>query len=146
MKNILKLFCVLILFCVVVHALAKNTQTTHPSGTSSELPTEVEPSPKPAVYETADYKNYVYAKAIDEGLSKYQADQIIAVIMCESTWNTQAIGDNGNSFGLAQIHMPSHPEITPSQATDGHFAIDFIVSQWAKGNQWKWSCYRILYQ
>jgi Lysozyme like domain len=34
-----------------------------------------------------------------------------AVAIAESLRNTDAIGDGGNSFGLWQIHKPSHPEL-----------------------------------
>jgi hypothetical protein len=40
----------------------------------------------------------------------------VAVAMAESRLNTDAIGDGGNSFGLWQIHKPSHPELFAGNA------------------------------
>lgn len=57
-------------------------------------------------------------------------------IYCESMWyniksgyvNEQGIQEE--SYGLAQIHLPSHPDITKEQALDPYFAIRFIVDHW----------------
>jgi len=37
-------------------------------------------------------------------------DLAAAIAMAESNGNPLAIGDNGTSFGLWQIHLPAHPE------------------------------------
>lgn len=66
------------------------------------------------------------------------------VIACESNFNTNAIGDHGKSFGLVQIHMPSHPTITKTQATTPEFAIEFLAKNLAKGNGRIWTCYRLI--
>lgn len=66
------------------------------------------------------------------------------VIACESNYNPRAVGDGGNSFGLAQIHLPSHPYVTKEQAYDPDFAIDFLAKNLAKGNGRIWTCYRQL--
>jgi len=38
-----------------------------------------------------------------------------AVAMAESAGNPFAVGDNGTSFGLWQIHAPAHPEFDTTQ-------------------------------
>jgi len=38
-----------------------------------------------------------------------------AVAMAESSGNPFAVGDNGTSFGLWQIHAPAHPEFDTTQ-------------------------------
>lgn len=55
-------------------------------------------------------------------------------------------GPNGreDSWGLAQIHLPSHPNITRAQATDPDFALDFLASHLAKGNHWMWACWKLI--
>ncbi len=68
------------------------------------------------------------------------------VIFCESSWKTDAIGDNGESIGLAQIHLTDHPDITKEQAFDPFFSIDWMASEMSKGRSKEWSCYRKLYQ
>lgn len=44
----------------------------------------------------------------------------------ESSWDPQAVGDKGTSFGLWQIHNPKDKGLTIAQATD----IDFST-RWA---------------
>lgn len=90
-----------------------------------------------------DYRALAYELAIAKGID---GDTIVAVIDCESSFNPNAIGDNGTSFGLSQIHLPAHPHIKKSQALDPEFAITFMVSEFEKGNAWKWTCWKKLYR
>lgn len=57
-----------------------------------------------------------------------------------------ANGPNGkeDSWGVAQIHLPSHPAITRSQAQDPAFAIPWAAQEFAEGRASKWSCWRKL--
>ncbi len=41
-----------------------------------------------------------------------------AIAMAESAGIVNAIGDNGSSFGLWQIHLPAHPEYTREEMTN----------------------------
>ena len=69
---------------------------------------------------------------------------VSSVIKCESGFNQNAVGDNGNSFGLVQIHLPSNPTITREQALDPDFAISFLAKQLASKKGKLWTCYRLL--
>lgn len=75
---------------------------------------------------------------------------IYDTIQCESQFNPLAEGDvniggvGTTSWGLVQIHLPKNPTITKAQALDPKFSLDFIIKEFAKGNQEKWSCYKIL--
>ncbi len=51
------------------------------------------------------------------------------------------IGDRERSFGLVQIHLPDHPEITYEQATNAEFSIEFMAKKFAQGRQGEWYCY-----
>lgn len=51
-------------------------------------------------------------------------------------------GEREKSYGLAQIHLPSHPTITYEQATNGDFSIRFIAKAISEGRGSQWSCYR----
>ena len=75
---------------------------------------------------------------------KYNVNPITVnkVISCESNYNPNNIGDNGTSFGLVQIHLPAHPNITKSQALDPDFAIDYLTKNLKAGNGRMWTCYR----
>lgn len=74
---------------------------------------------------------------------------MIRIINCEDgSWNPKArsgIIKNGveePSFGLVQIHLPSHPDVSLAQATDPHFALNFLAFHLSKGHARMWSCYR----
>ena len=93
-----------------------------------------------AVYEiphtqkaTTDVIVYLYEQARDAGID---GDAIAHTIYCESMfYNIQSgivkDGVREPSYGLAQIHLPSHPSITVDQAMNPYFAIDFIINHWA---------------
>lgn len=66
------------------------------------------------------------------------------IITCESEWNPNAVGDHGTSFGLVQIHLPAHPEITKEQALDPAFSINYLKRELAAGHASQWSCYRLV--
>lgn len=51
------------------------------------------------------------------------------------------VGDREQSYGLVQIHLPVHPNISHSQAIDPEFAIDFLGKNLAQGKANIWSCY-----
>ena len=79
------------------------------------------------------------------------------IIDCESNWdytvqsshtyNTSnvpkgySVGDREESYGLAQIHLPAHPNVSLSEATNPEFAIEFLAKNLALGNEGWWSCY-----
>lgn len=48
-------------------------------------------------------------------------------------------GEREKSYGLAQIHLPDHPETTYEQATDPYYSADFIAKNWEKHSGW-WYC------
>jgi len=41
------------------------------------------------------------------------------------------------SFGIAQIHLPDHPDVTKEQALDPAFAINFMAKNW---DTTRWYC------
>jgi len=86
---------------------------------------------------TSDVIVYLYEEANKAGLD---GDKIAHTIYCESMfYNIQSgvvkDGVREPSFGLAQIHLPSHPTVTVEQALDPYFAVDFIINHWAD-NAW----------
>ena len=83
-----------------------------------------------------------YAK--EYGLSGRTTEQAVEIARCESDFVEDAVGDGGHSFGIAQIHLPAHPDITVEQATNKYFATWFLVSEISQNRMWKWSCARIL--
>jgi hypothetical protein len=51
----------------------------------------------------------------------------------ESGWNVSSVGDQGTSFGPFQIHLPAHPGVTASQASDPTFAAQFMKPAYQAG-------------
>ena len=54
-------------------------------------------------------------------------------------------GKREQSYGLVQINLPAHKDITYAQAIDPEFSISFLAEQLSKGNGKIWSCYRARY-
>lgn len=96
----------------------------------------------------------VSRKAKEYGVSEAE---MMRIIKCESSFieDAQSLhkykrdrpewgvkeGDRELSYGLAQIHLPSHPNITYEQAIDPEFAIDFLAKSLSEGRGRLWSCY-----
>jgi hypothetical protein len=55
-------------------------------------------------------------------------------------------GPNGkeDSWGVAQIHLPAHRDISKEQAQDPVFAINWTAQQFASGGASQWTCYRLI--
>lgn len=51
------------------------------------------------------------------------------------------VGDTEQSFGLVQVHLPAHPNVSYAQAIDPEFATDFLAKNVAQGRASWWSCY-----
>lgn len=84
----------------------------------------------------------IRAAAVKYGLNY---DHFYRTLRCESGLNTNAIGDHGTSFGVAQIHLPAHPDITRQEAMNGRWSIEWAAEQFATGGAPMWSCYHILF-
>jgi hypothetical protein len=52
------------------------------------------------------------------------------------------VGDREQSFGLVQIHLPAHPQVSKEQALDPEFAINFLAKSLQNGKGGMWSCYK----
>lgn len=85
---------------------------------------------------------YATSVATQHGLN---VKRYLAVIGCESQWITTAVGDNGTSFGLAQLHNPvTDWGISIEEAKDPSVALPIMARAWQQGKELKWSCYKIL--
>jgi len=54
---------------------------------------------------------------------------LYGIVDHESGWLQTAVGDNGNSFGLAQIFLPAWPSITQGQALNPVFALEWTAQK-----------------
>lgn len=80
---------------------------------------------------------------ITQSAAQYGVDRrtVARIIQCESQGDPKAIGDNGTSFGLVQIHLSAHQDIKKEEAFDQAFSINYLSHQLALGHGSMWSCY-----
>lgn len=83
---------------------------------------------------------------IEQVAEKYKIDktELLETLKCESSLKATAVGDGGKSFGIAQIHSPSHPTITREQALDPYWAMEWTAKEFSEGRKWQWTCARNL--
>ena len=81
-------------------------------------------------------------------LSENTRREIIETIRCESGFVPQQSkhitksGVRERSFGIVQIHLPSHPAVTEAQAMDVDYSVQFITEAFRRGQQRWWTCWR----
>ena len=93
-------------------------------------------------YTASTSQEIIYSYAVEYGIP---FDSFDTTLKCESDFNPSAIGDHGTSLGIAQIHLPAHPDITEEEATDPIWAINFTAKEFSEGHANLWSCYNNLY-
>lgn len=92
-------------------------------------------------------------KLIDKYANKYSVSSttMLAIMKCENrsfdpTLQSYHVknGVREESYGLVQIHLPSHPNVSYEQATDPEFSIEFLAKHLSQGKGSLWTCYRML--
>ncbi len=86
------------------------------------------------IYASTTEEDIILAYAVHYGI---KGDEFLKTLECESGLNKNAVGDHGESFGVAQIHLVA--------ALDPMFSIDWAAHQFALGNANIWTCHRQLY-
>ncbi len=76
--------------------------------------------------ETVRRVTYLYEKATEAGVPFNDA---VKTIWCESMWISQKSHLPEESYGLSQVHIPSH-KVSPETALDAYWSIDFLVEHW----------------
>ena len=99
----------------------------------------------------------VYDRSEIEKLSVRYAKQygvdphkMVETIECETDFsNVQSdITQNGvreDSWGIAQINLRWHPNVTKQQALTPEFAVEFMAKMFSQGKAERWTCFRSLY-
>ena len=103
----------------------------------AQTPQITTPPPNPPLE-----SNVVQLKAyVDSQAKAYGVNPEVAsfIVQHESQWNPSQVGDSGTSFGLWQIHLPSHPNITKGQALDYRWSTQWAMKQILAGNINMWS-------
>lgn len=88
-----------------------------------------------------EIRTFIYDTATVAGVD---ADTATRIANCESGYDPLIKGDHGKSYGLWQIYLPAHPEITKEQALDPTWSTMWAMTQMQGGKYSLWSCYRML--
>lgn len=110
--------------------------------------------------ESENVRVYTIEEKIELKSKEYGVDikTVKDIINCESGFNStlqskhiykqdypvwgMKKGDREQSYGLVQIHLPSHPSITYEQAIDIDFSLEFLIKNLSEGRGDMWSCYK----
>jgi hypothetical protein len=119
-----------------------------PSKGKVETPKPIK-DPKTGVSITprVESKDSILMKNLIRGISKEMGykkpEWAIAIATCESGLNPKAVGDKGKSWGMWQIHQPSHPTVG-QKAFDADWSTRWAIEQLKAGRDSMWTCARIL--
>lgn len=81
-------------------------------------------------------KDFIAIEALVIGVEPRVA---VGIANAESQLNSEAIGDHNTSFGLYQIHLPAHKEITVQQAHDIIFSTEWSLNEMKQNGCKIWS-------
>lgn len=76
------------------------------------------------------------------GMYDVSVNTMDKVVSCESAYGEYQIGDHGHSRGLVQISDIYHPEVTPQEAFNPMYALNFLATYLSEGKGKQWTCYR----
>ena len=97
--------------------------------------------PSKVVYTSA--QNATIDDIIAYNSSKYDvpARELIHIINCESGGKRSAhhLSPKEDSWGVVQINLKAHPNITKQQATDPNFSVDYLAKNIKRHKSW-WTC------
>lgn len=93
-----------------------------------------------------DFSNKQYiAELVDVYAEKYDVNKktMHLIVFNESRYNYKAIGDGGNSHGLAQINMRFWSnKFTKDEAYNPHIALEFLAKELKAGKGRQWTTFR----
>lgn len=89
-------------------------------------------------FDKALIKDYIAAEATLVGAP---VAEVLHIAEAESGFNSNAVGDKGTSFGLFQIHLPAHHDISKEQANNIVFSTEWSIQQIKAGRGEMWSTY-----
>lgn len=149
MTLLLLVFISLIAYSWFVHFHLETDTVVYAAESSHEL------THKAQHLEDGEYDVSEINELIRHYASKYDvsAEVMRKVINCESSYDpdiqSQKTYENGEqelSFGIAQIHLPSHPQVSKAEAQDPDYAVRFMAQHFQTGNHHLWTCFRKLYE
>lgn len=91
-----------------------------------------------------DVEQLIRSKATEYGVDKERA---LKIAKCESgldpeiqSFHIQADGTREQSFGLWQIHLPSHPDVSHEMAIDPYLSTEWAMSKFSDEQWHMWTC------
>lgn len=81
-------------------------------------------------------KDYIVVEALAVGVDPQLA---LKIANDESGFHPDRIGDHGTSYGIWQIHLPAHKDISPNQAEDIIWSTNWSLNELKEGNCRIWS-------
>lgn len=114
------------------------------STASAEAPVLAHP------YHQSDWTQDEVRSLVDKYAVQYGVSKVVMhqVMNCESHYMYNIPGDKRNgiyeSFGVSQIHLKDHPDITKQQALDADFSTEWMAKEMKAGRAYQWSCYKLL--
>lgn len=150
-------YTILVVLAVILVATPEKIQSNSKSSEVNIITTITEQQPVP---EPKSTMSQIVDKLVRKYAEQYNVSskEMLRVINCENKpldpklqsyikykrdipeWGVKA-GEREKSYGLVQIHLPSHPNISYEQATDPEFSIEFMAKKFSKGQASEWSCY-----
>lgn len=116
---------------------------------------EAEVIPEKSPYLTLDEIEQI----IEEMATKYgvRYDSLLETIKCEAPKTSTGLFDptaqslfedskglRENSWGVTQINLTAHPDVTKEKATDARWSIEWIAHQFSLDHASMWTCWRQL--
>ncbi len=91
------------------------------------------------------YNKYAHLIAEEANANGVDPQTALFIADKESTMNPEAKGDFSTttmkytSFGIFQIHLSAHPEITEKEALNAWWSIKWAIKELANGKCFEWS-------
>lgn len=95
------------------------------------------PIPTPPV--PIDLKSYVASEAKRWGVN---VEMALFIAQHESTFDPTRVGDASTSYGMWQIHLPAHPDVTIASAQDPIWSTQWAMAHMTTPNIWSTWRYR----
>jgi len=107
----------------------------------ANLVNQIKTSQKASQSPTELYKRHLYALSLKYGLDYKLLESIIH---CESSWNSEAIGDSGLAFGLAQFHKLTFDGHCIGEYKNPFDQLNCFAKMMSEGKEKHWTCFRYL--
>lgn len=96
------------------------------------------------IWDKESIKAIIHEYALEYNVSESVMNKVID---CESSYDINASGDGGKSYGIVQIHMGYWGDkVTPEMAKNPYYAVEFLADKLSKKEGHLWTCYKMYYK